>query len=98
MSVFGPLAVHRRERQGQPMTEIERIANVIEAGNLRVTSRNNRNMGHPDDQARMVSSASVAAAGHPLASPLELKSELIRRGWERRDAARIAGWFRLKQS
>lgn len=79
------------------MSEIVSIANEIESGNLRVTSRNSRNFGHPDDQARMVRSAKGAAAGHPRACPSELEAELIRRGWERRDAARIAGWFTREQ-
>ena len=79
------------------MSEIGNIANEIESGNLRVTSRSSRNFGHPEDEARMVRSTKWAAAGHPLACPSELEVELILRGWERRDAARIAGWFTREQ-
>ena len=96
--MIGYFATRYPERQDEPMTEIDRIANEIESGNLRVTTRNNRNIGHPDDRERMVRSASVAAASHPYASSLELEEELIRRGWEPRDAQRISGWFAGKRS
>lgn len=70
-----------------------RIADEIESGNLRVTSRNNRNFGHPEDQKRMRRSAKLAAIAHPHVRPSEVQTELIRRGWERRDAVQIASWF-----
>jgi hypothetical protein len=79
------------------MSEISSIANEIESGNLRVTSRNSRNFGHADDEARMIHSAKRAAAGHPGASSSKLETELFHRGWEPKDAARIAGWFTREQ-
>ena len=93
MTAMQRQASHRPARQATPRSEIVRIADAIESGNLRVTSRNSRNLGHPDDRARMVRLADVAAARHPHASSSDLEAELIRRGWEPREAQRIAGWF-----
>ena len=75
------------------MSNITDIADEIESGNLRVTSRENRSIGHPHDQERMVHSAKAAAAAYPNVASRELECELVRRGWERRDAVRITGWF-----
>lgn len=88
---------HEDKDIGDQKSPIARIADAIESGNLRVTSRNNRSMGHPQDLARMVQSAALSAASNLQSLPAELEAELISRGWKQQDAVEITRWFAAEQ-